>query len=157
MIVILRNAMTTSTSYNVQLDVSNFPESVIENADWKTFRMLLVSELADSLAKDVEYRTRGDMKNKGVQLDKDLTHGIYRYSMKFSTEDGEHRIDVSDIMETLSSYSGQWQVLSDVTDKMVGKWKYIPSAKASMNKPYSTELNTNGFWKPKISIQKVWA
>ena len=97
--------MTTSTSYNVQLDVSNFPESVIENADWKTFRMLLVSELADSLAKDVEYRTRGDMKNKGVQLDKDLTHGIYRYSMKFSTEDGEHRIDVSDIMDTLSSYS----------------------------------------------------
>ena len=155
--VILRNAMTTSTSYNVQLDVSNFPSAIIDGADWKTFRMLLVSELADSLAKDVEYRTNGNLKNRGVQLDKDLNHGIYKYSMKFFTEDDGHRIDVSDIMETLSSYSGQWQVLSDVTDKMVGDWKCIPKAKASMNKPYSTELNTNGFWKPKISIQKVWA
>ena len=103
--VILRNAMTTSTSYNVQLDVSNFPSTIIDGTDWKTFRMLLVSELADSLAKDVEYRTNGDLKNKGVQLDKDLNHGIYKYSMKFSTESNGHRIDVSDIMETLSSYS----------------------------------------------------
>ena len=119
---------TSNTSYNVQLDVSNFPNST-NGADGKTFRMLLVSELADTLAKDVVYGNNGDLKNKGVQLDKDLNQGIYKYSMKFSTESNGNRIDVSDIMETLSSYSGQWQVLSDVTDKMVGSWKYIPKAK----------------------------
>ena len=73
--------MTTSnTSYNVQLDVSNFPSSR-SSADRKTFRMLLVSELADILARDVVYDGNGDLKNKGVQLDKEVSNGIFRYSI----------------------------------------------------------------------------
>ena len=145
---------TSNTSYNVQLDVSNFPNS-INSADGKTFRMLLVSELADTLAKDVVYGNNGDLKNKGVQLDKDLNSGIFRYSMKFSTE-SDWNITVSDIMDTLSGYSGKWQVLSDVTDKMVYD-RHIPEEKKNQRKPYSDDRNENGFWKPKISIQKVWA
>ena len=147
--------MTTSnTSYNVQLDVSNFPTSV-SSADRKTFRMLLVSELADNLAKDVVSGQNGDLKNKGVQLDKDLNSGIFRYSMKFSTE-SDWNITVSDIMETLSGYSGKWQVLSDIANKMIGM-HYIPEDRKNQRRPYSQDRNENGFWKPKISIQKVWA
>ena len=147
--------MTTSnTSYNVQLDVSNFPTS-ISSADRKTFRMLLVSELADNLARDVVSGQNGDLKNKGVQLDKDLSSGIFRYSMKFSTE-SDWNITVSDIMETLSGYSGEWQVLSDMANKM-SNLRYIPEEKKNQRKPYSQDRNENGFWKPKISIQKVWA
>jgi len=147
--------MTTSnTSYNVQLDVSNFPTS-ISSADRKTFRMLLVSELADNLARDVASGQNGDLKNKGVQLDKDLNSGIFRYSMKFSTE-SDWNITVSDIMETLSGYSGKWQVLSDIANKMIGM-HYIPEDRKNQRRPYSQDRNENGFWKPKISIQKVWA
>ena len=143
---------TSNTSYNVQLDVSNFPTS-ISGSDRKTFRMLLVSELADNLARDVG--SNGDLKNKGVQLDKDLNSGIFRYSIKFSTE-SDWNITVSDIMETLSGYSGKWKVLSDVADKMVNL-RYIPEDKKNQRRPYSDDRNENGFWKPKISIQKVWA
>ena len=145
---------TSNTSYNVQLDVSNFPTS-ISGSDRKTFRMLLVSELADILARDVVYDGNGDLKNKGVQLDKDLNSGIFRYSMKFITE-SDWNIAISDIMETLSGYSGKWQVLSDVADKMVNL-RYIPEEKKNQRRPYSQDRNENGFWKPKISIQKVWA
>jgi len=56
----------------------------------------------------------------------------------------------------LSGYSGKWQVLSDVTDKMVYD-RRIPEEKKNQRKPYSDDRNENGFWKPKISIQKVWA
>jgi len=143
---------TSNTSYNVQLDVSNFPTS-ISGSDRKTFRMLLVSELADNLARDVG--SNGDLKNKGVQLDKDLNSGIFRYSIKFFTE-SDWNITVSDIMETLSGYSGKWKVLSDVADKMVNL-RYIPEDKKNQRRPYSDDRNENGFWKPKISIQKVWA
>ena len=147
--------MTTSnTSYNVQLDVSNFPTSV-SSADRKTFRMLLVSELADNLARDIVYGQNGDLKNKGVQLDKDLNSGIFRYSMKFSTE-SDWNITVSDIMETLSGYSGKWQVLSDIANKMIGM-HYIPEDRKNQMRPFSQDRNENSFWKPKISIQKVWA
>ena len=147
--------MTTSnTSYNVQLDVSNFPTRV-NSADRKTFRMLLVSELADNLARDVVSGQNGDLKNKGVQLDKDLNSGIFRYSMKFSTE-SDWNITVSDIMETLSGYSGKWQVLSDIANKMIGM-HYIPEERKNQRRPYSEDRNENGFWRPKISIQKVWA
>ena len=147
--------MTTSnTSYNVQLDVSNFPTS-ISSADRKTFRMLLVSELADNLARDIVYGQNGDLKNRGVQLDKDLNSGIFRYSMKFFTE-SDWNITVSDIMETLSGYSGEWQVLSDIANKM-SNLRYIPEEKKNQRRPYSQDRNENGFWKPKISIQKVWA
>ena len=147
--------MTTSnTSYNVQLDVSNFPSSR-SSADRKTFRMLLVSELADILARDVVYDGNGDLKNKGVQLDKEVSNGVFRYSMKFSTE-SDWNITVSDIMETLSGYSGKWQVLSDVANKMVGGI-YIPEDKKNQMRPFSQDRNENGFWRPKISIQKVWA
>ena len=145
---------TSNTSYNVQLDVSNFPNS-INSADGKTFRMLLVSELADNLARDVVSGQNGDLKNKGVQLDKELSSGIFRYSMKFSTE-SDWNITVSDIMETLSGYSGEWQVLSDMANKM-SNLRYIPEEKKNQRKPYSQDRNENGFWKPKISIQKVWA
>ena len=145
----------SNTSYNVQLDVSNFPHSVKDGVDHKTFRMLLVSELADILARDVVYDGNGDLKNKGVQLDKEVSNGIFRYSMKFSTE-SDWNITVSDIMETLSGYSGKWQVLSDVANKMVGM-HYIPEDKKNQMRPFSQDRNENGFWKPTISIQKVWA
>ena len=145
---------TSNTSYNVQLDVSNFPTSV-DGTDRKTFRMLLVSELADNLARDVVSGQDGDLKNKGVQLDKDLNSGIFRYSMKFSTE-SDWNITVSDIMETLSGYSGKWQVLSDIANKMICM-HYIPEERKNQRRPYSEDRNENGFWRPKISIQKVWA
>ena len=75
--------------------------------------------------------------------------------MKFSTE-SDWNITVSDIMETLSGYSGKWQVLSDVANKMVAGI-YIPEDKKNQMRPFSQDRNENGFWRPKISIQKVWA
>ena len=133
----------SNTSYNVQLDVSNFPHSVKDGVDHKTFRMLLVSELADNLAIDIDSY---GVKSGGVQLDKQESgSAYYRFSFKLLSENPQ---SISDIMEVLASYNGEWQVLSDVADKMVGGHRHIPQEFKSQEK---------GFWRPKISIQKVWA
>lgn len=134
----------SNTSYNVQLDVSNFPRSVKDGVDHKTFRMLLVSELADNLAIDMDsYNVRSG----GVQLDKQESgSAYYRFSFKLLSE--RNQLSISDIMEVLASYNGKWQILSDVADEMVGGHRHIPQEFKSQKK---------GFWRPKISIQKVWA
>ena len=136
--------MTTNTSYNVQLDVSNFPHSVKDGVDNKTFKMLLISEIADNLAIDMDsYNVRSG----GVQLDKQESgSSFYRFSFKLNSE--RNQLSISDIIEVLASYNGKWQILSDVTDKMVGEHRHIPQEFKSQAK---------GFWRPKISIQKVWA
>ena len=112
----------SNTSYNVQLDVSNFPHSVKDGVDHKTFRMLLVSELADNLATDIDSY---GVKSGGVQLDKQESgSSFYRFSFKLISE--RNQLSISDIIEFLASYNGKWQILSDVTDKMVGEHRHIP-------------------------------